>query len=105
MGLADLYDTDGSDNGQSDGVWYWTSLMDGGNMNNGGNTPPFYNALGISFLSGLAETLKSPEATAQLVDSIVEKDEQTGETSIKIPVESKETVSNLLNLIGKLFAK
>lgn len=55
-------------------------------------------AQGISFLSGLAETLKSPEATAQLVDSI-------GETSIKIPVESKETVSNLLNLIGKLFAK
>lgn len=62
-------------------------------------------AQGISFLSGLAETLKSPEATAHLVDSIVEKDEQTGETSIKIPVESKETVSNLLNLIGKLFAK
>ena len=60
---------------------------------------------GISFLSGLAETLKSPEATAQLVDSIVGKNEQTGETSIKIPVESKETVSNLLNLIGKLFAK
>ncbi len=62
-------------------------------------------AQGVSFLSGLAETLKSPEATAQLVDSIVEKDEQTGKTSIKIPVESKETVSNLLNLIGKLFAK
>ena len=62
-------------------------------------------AQGVSFLSGLAETLKSPEATAQLVDSIVEKDEQTGETSIKIPVESKETVSNLLNLFGKLFAK
>lgn len=62
-------------------------------------------AQGISFLSGLAETLKSPEATAQLVDSIVGKNEQTGETSIKIPVESKETVSNLLNLIGKLFAK
>ncbi len=62
-------------------------------------------AQGVSFLSGLAETLKSPEATAQLVDSIIEKDEQTGEISIKIPVESKETVSNLLNLIGKLFAK
>ena len=62
-------------------------------------------AQGVSFLSGLAETLKSPEATAQLVEFIVEKDEQTGETSIKIPVESKETVSNLLNLIGKLFAK
>ena len=62
-------------------------------------------AQGISFLSGLAETLKSPEATAQLVDSIIEKDEQTGETSIKIPVDSKETVSNLLSIIGKLFAK
>ena len=62
-------------------------------------------AQGVSFLSGLAETLKSPEATAQLVDSIVEKDEQTGKTSIKIPVESKETVANLFSLIGKLFAK
>lgn len=59
---------------------------------------------GVSFLSGLAETLKSPEATAQLVDSLVEEDEQTGETSIKISVESKEDVSNLLGLIGKLFA-
>ena len=38
-------------------------------------------------------------------EGIIEKDEETGETSIKIPVESKETVSNLLNLIGKLFAK
>ena len=60
---------------------------------------------GVSFLSDLAETLKSPEATAQLVDTLVEKDEKTGETSIKIPVESKEVVSNLLTLVGKLFAK
>ncbi len=59
---------------------------------------------GVSFLSGLAETLKSPEATAALVDSITEKDEHTGETSIKIPVKSKETVESLLNIIGKLFA-
>ena len=62
-------------------------------------------AQGVSFLSGLAETLKSPEATQQLVDSIVHKDEATGETSIKIPVESKEVVANLLGLVGKLFAK
>ena len=74
-------------------------------VTNRSNHPKDLVAQGISFLSGLAETLKSPEATAQLVDSIVEKNEQTGETSIKIPVESKETVSNLLNLIGKLFAK
>lgn len=62
-------------------------------------------AQGVSFLSSLAETLKSPEATQRLVDSIVQKDETTGETSIKIPVESKETVSNLLGLLGKLFAQ
>ena len=74
-------------------------------VTNRSSQPKDLVAQGISFLSGLAETLKSPEATAQLVDSIVGKDEQTGETSIKIPVESKETVSNLLNLIGKLFAK
>lgn len=74
-------------------------------VTNRSNQPKDLVAQEISFLSGLAETLKSPEATAQLVDSIVEKDEQTGETSIKIPIESKETVSNLLNLIGKLFAK
>ena len=74
-------------------------------VTNRSSQPKDLVAQGISFLSGLAETLKSPEATAQLVDSIVGKNEQTGETSIKIPVESKETVSNLLNLIGKLFAK
>lgn len=51
---------------------------------------------GVSFLSGLAETLKSPEATAQLVDSIVEKDEQTGETSIKIPVGEQGNCSQSL---------
>ena len=76
---------------------------DGGNRSRPAQ-PKELVAQGISFLSGLAETLKSPEATAQLVDSIVEKDEQTGRTSIKIPVEDKETVSNLLQLIGKLFA-
>ena len=47
-------------------------------------------AQGISFLSGLAETLKSPEAAQRLVDSIVQKDETTDETSIKIPVDKKE---------------
>lgn len=44
---------------------------------------------GISSLSGLSDTLKSPEATAELINSIVEVDE--------------ETVSNVLQLLGKLF--
>ena len=58
---------------------------------------------GISFFSGLAKTLQSPEATKQLVDSIVKVDEQTGETSLHIPVPDKESVANVLGMLGKLF--
>jgi len=58
--------------------------------------------LGVSFLSGLAATLQSPEATKQLVDNIVEVDEKTGETNIKIPVSSKDTVLQIFSLFGKL---
>jgi len=58
---------------------------------------------GISFFNGLAKTLQSPEATKQLVDSIVKVDEQTGETSLHIPVPDKESVANVLGMLGKLF--
>lgn len=58
----------------------------------------------VSFLSGLAETLKSPEATLQLIDNIVEVNPETGETILKIPVSSKETVTNVLQLFSKLFS-
>ena len=50
FGLPDFYDTDYDENGWSAGLWCWTSLMDGGNMNNGSNTPPFYNAIEREFL-------------------------------------------------------
>lgn len=58
---------------------------------------------GMSFFSGLARTLQSPEATQQLVDSIVKVDEQSGEASLHIPVPDKESVANILNMVGKLF--
>lgn len=46
LGLPDLYDTDyDAEDGWAAGVWHHTSLMDGGNQNNHGNTPPYYNAL------------------------------------------------------------
>ncbi|MGM9842127.1 MAG: DEAD/DEAH box helicase [Candidatus Limisoma sp.] len=60
-------------------------------------------AQGLSFFSGLAQTLQSPEATKQLVDSIVKTDPQTGATSLNIPVPSKETVEQVLNMFSKLF--
>ena len=58
---------------------------------------------GISFMTGLAETLKSPEATEELIKTIVVEDEKTGETSIHIPIANKQSVKNLLQLVGKLF--
>jgi len=58
---------------------------------------------GVSFISGLAETLKSPEATKELMDSLIEENKETGETHIRIPVPDRETVARLLNAIGSLF--
>lgn len=59
---------------------------------------------GLSFFTGLARTLSSPEATAKLVNSLVEEDKETGQTSLRIPVANKESVTDILNLVGKLFA-
>ncbi|MGC3976966.1 MAG: DEAD/DEAH box helicase [Paludibacteraceae bacterium] len=60
-------------------------------------------AQGLSFLSGLSKTLASPEKTAELVSSITEKDEKTGQTYLKIPVESQDVLKNVLSLVGQLF--
>lgn len=55
FGLMDMYDTDYESEGLwSAGLWRTTSLMDGGNYNNGGKTPPYYNCierdvLGLSY--------------------------------------------------------
>ena len=57
---------------------------------------------GLSFLSSLSKTLASPEKTAELVNSITEKDTNTGQTYLKIPIESQEIVSSVLSLMNKL---
>ena len=67
------------------------------------STPQELLQQGFSFFSGLAKTLQSPEATKQLVDSIVKIDEKTGETSLHIPIPNKETLANVLGTLGKLF--
>ena len=61
-------------------------------------------AQGISFFSGLAQALQSPEATQQLVDTLVETNAETGESHLRIPVPDKQTVQTLLNFVGKLFS-
>ena len=55
MGLKDMYDTDyeGS-GGYSEGLWYTTSLMDGGCYNDNTNTPPCFNAIELDQL-GIVE--------------------------------------------------
>ena len=46
LGLVDMYDTDyDASGGASEALWLSTSLMDGGNYNNKGHTPPFFNAI------------------------------------------------------------
>ncbi len=67
------------------------------------STPEELVAQGVSFLSGLAQTLQSPEATERLVNTLVETDEKTGESTLRIPVPDKQTVTSLLTFVGKLF--
>ncbi len=61
FGIPDMYDTDyeGS-GGTAAGLWSSTSLMDSGNHNNYGNTPPYLNAVERELL-GISE----PEILSQ----------------------------------------
>lgn len=45
LGVADMYDTDYETDGVSAALWYSTNLMDGGNNNGNGRTPPDYSAI------------------------------------------------------------
>lgn len=46
FGLPDMYDTDyDGSGGMSEALWVSTSLMDGGNQNNLGATPPCFNSI------------------------------------------------------------
>ncbi len=67
------------------------------------STPEELVQSGVSFLSGLAKTLSDPAATQQLVSSLTAKDEATGQTYLKIPVEDEATVANALQVLGRLF--
>ena len=71
-----------------------------------GGTPPSPEELvqtGVSFLSNLAKTLSDPVKTQKLVSSLTDKDEKTGQTYLKIPVEDEASVSQALNVLGGLF--
>ena len=66
-------------------------------------TPEELVQTGVSFLSGLAKTLSDPAETQKLVSSLTAKDETTGQTYLKIPVENEAAVANALQVLGGLF--
>jgi len=61
LGMVDYYDTDGvASGGKSTAMYASTALMDEGNLNNSGRTPPYFNAvdcwlLGLGDCEELAE--------------------------------------------------
>ena len=57
---------------------------------------------GAAFLGGLMKTLKDPDASKRLVDTLVKEDPATGQTSINIPVSDKKSVLQFVSLLGKL---
>lgn len=61
FGLPDFYDTDGqAGGGLSPALWKTTSIMDEGNRNNLGQTPPNFNSIEMEIL-GLGEALDMEE--------------------------------------------
>lgn len=58
--------------------------------------------MGSRFFSSLARTLSDEKARGELLDSLVKKDESTGQPYLHIPVESKEAVQSALSLLGGL---
>lgn len=70
LGLVDLYDTDyAGSGGETAGLWVWTSLMDGGNQNNHGNTPPHFNAIEREML-GICEPIRIKTDGSYLLGSV-----------------------------------
>lgn len=71
LGLLDMYDADyEKSGGESEGLWYYTSVMDMGCYSNDGRTPPSYNAIEMEMLGfGTGEALDSGIHTIQPICS------------------------------------
>ena len=67
-----------------------------------GSSPQEIIDQGVSFLGDLVKTLKDPQATQQLVDTLVQEDSASGKATINIPVSSKESVLQFVKVLGAL---
>lgn len=64
LGLPDLYDTDGETTGSAQCLWGSTAIMDRGNRNDNGRTPPNFNAIELEMLGlGTCDTLQCGQYT------------------------------------------
>lgn len=61
--------------------------------------------MGMSFLGRLSKTLSNPEATKELISTIIQKDETNGKTYLKIPIENQEVIENAVALFAGLLGK
>ena len=69
FGLPDFYDIDGEDSGLVKAMWGSTSLMDRGNRNNGGYSPPGLNSLEMELLGlGTCDSLSKGSHTLYPLD-------------------------------------
>jgi hypothetical protein len=55
---------------------------------------------GMTFFSQLVNTLSNQQSVKKLVETITEKDEKTGQTWLKLPVENEQTIEKALHLIA-----
>jgi superfamily II DNA or RNA helicase len=97
---------DGQDSGgNGQGAGGSPPPQDGGRKGRDGtpSTPEELVQTGVSFLSGLVKTLSDPVETQKLVSSLTAKDEKTGQTYLKIPVENEASVTQALQMLGGLF--
>ena len=60
---------------------------------------------GMNFFSQLVNTLSNEQALKKLAETITEKDTQTGQTYLKLPVDSGQTVEKALMLLAGLLTK
>lgn len=69
LGLPDFYDVNGETSGLSKGLWATTALMDSGNRNDDGRTPPNLGAIELECLGlGQCDTLGTGEYTLSPID-------------------------------------
>ena len=74
-----------------------------GNAQHGTTSPDVLIQNGLQFFTQFARTLSDHQATEQLVKSIVHKDEKTGQTYVRLPVENQEAVEGIFKMLGGIF--